>query len=830
MTLEKGQGAAPSDLDVAQLEKHIVRGLIYLLGKDPIETQQRDWFQALAYVVRDALIAQWMESMRSYYLNDAKRVYYLSMEFLMGRTLGNAISNLRVTDRFTEALENVGLRMEDMEAVEAEAGLGNGGLGRLAACFMDSLASLNMPGFGYGIRYEYGLFTQAIDNGWQVEHPDNWLRWGNPWEFPRTDVQYRVQFGGEVQAINEAGGEIRYRWINTDDVMAMAYDTPIPGYGGHTVNNLRLWSAKATTDFDLRYFNEGNYIRAVDQKNRSENLSKVLYPDDSTLVGRELRLKQEYFFVSASLQDLIKNFLRDPRDMDQLPKEVAIQLNDTHPAIAIPEMMRLLLDQMQLSWDRAWDITHRCFSYTNHTLMPEALETWPVSLLGRLLPRHLDLIYEINRRFLATVRAVYPRDEDLIRRISIIDEDHGKRVRMSHLAIVGSHKVNGVAELHSQLMQSTIFRDFATLYPERFINITNGVTPRRWLHQANPGLSRLITDAIGPHWVKDLSEIHRLEPFAEDSAFRESFRNARLANKHRWIDSAPKGIPTGIDPTSLFDVQIKRIHEYKRQLLNILHVVVRYHEILKGRMDLPPRTIIIGGKAAPAYQRAKLIIKLINDVAKVVNQDPRMQGRLKVFFLPDYSVTKAMRLIPAIDLSEQISTAGTEASGTGNMKMAINGALTIGTYDGANIEILEAVGIDNFFLFGKTEQELSGLKQQGYDPLAFVERSEALKEALDAIGSGHFSPDDPGRFVPLVNGLLHEGDPFMLLADFESYLEEQGRVDTLWHDPEEWTRKSILNIARSGRFSSDRAIETYAREVWEVSPRAGNYPGRHHPN
>lgn len=830
MTIAKSHVPSPSDLDVAQLEKHIVRGLIYLLGKDPVETEQRDWFQAVAYVVRDALIAQWMESMRSYYLNDAKRVYYLSMEFLMGRTLGNAISNLRARDRFQEALENVGLRMEDMEAVEAEAGLGNGGLGRLAACFMDSLASLNMPGFGYGIRYEYGLFTQKIEQGWQVEHPDNWLRWVNPWEFPRTDVQYRVQFGGEIETITEGEGSIRYRWINTDDVMAMAYDTPIPGYGGHTVNNLRLWSAKATSDFDLRYFNEGNYIRAVDLKNRSENLSKVLYPDDSTLVGRELRLKQEYFFVSASLQDLIKNFLRDPRDMDQLPHEVAIQLNDTHPAIAIPELMRLLMDQMELPWERAWSITCRCFSYTNHTLMPEALETWPVSLLGRLLPRHLEIIFEINRRFLATVLLANPHDEELVRRISIIDEDHGKRVRMSHLAIVGSHKVNGVAELHSQLMQTTIFSDFARLYPDRFINITNGVTPRRWLHQANLGLSKLITEAIGPHWIKDLSEIHRLEPLAEDAGFREAFKNVRLANKQRWIESSPKGLPSGIDAFSLFDVQIKRIHEYKRQLLNILHVVVRYRQLLNGGMDPPSRTIIFGGKAAPAYQRAKLIIKLINDVAQVINQDPRVNGRLKVYFLPDYCVTKAMHLIPAVDLSEQISTAGTEASGTGNMKMAINGALTIGTYDGANIEILKAVGNENFFLFGKTEQELSDIKQNGYDPLHFLNRSDALKDALELIRSGYFSADDPGRFIPLVDSLLHEGDSFMLLADFESYLEQQRKVDALWEDPDNWAKKAILNIARTGRFSSDRAIETYAREIWGISPRAVLYPGSHLPN
>lgn len=824
MTLSQGHGPAPSELDVAQIEKHIVRGLIYLLGKDPVETERRDWFQAAAYVVRDALIAQWMESMRSYYLNDAKRVYYLSMEFLMGRTLGNAISNLRATDRFREALENVGLRLEEIESVEAEAGLGNGGLGRLAACFMDSLASLNMPGFGYGIRYEYGLFSQKIEQGWQVEHPDNWLRWGNPWEFPRVDVQYRIQFGGEVVASTDGGGAISYQWINTDDVMAMAYDTPIPGYGGHTVNNLRLWSAKATTDFDLRYFNEGNYIRAVDQKNRSENLSKVLYPDDSTLVGRELRLKQEYFFVSASLQDIINKFLRDPRDLDQLPKEVAIQLNDTHPAIAIPELLRILIDQMQLEWERAWHITLNCFSYTNHTLMPEALETWPVSLFGRLLPRHLQLIYEINRRFLAEVGNEF-LDDDLIRRISIIDEDHGRRVRMSHLAIVGSHKVNGVAELHSQLMQTTIFKDFARIYPDRFMNITNGVTPRRWLHQANPGLSQLITDAIGPHWVKDLAEIHQLEPFAYDASFKEAFRSARLVNKQRWIDSAPHGIPFGINPASLFDVQVKRIHEYKRQLLNILHVIVRYRQLVEGHTELPARTVIIGGKAAPAYQRAKLIIKLINDVAHVINHDPRIEGRLKVFYLPDYCVSKAMRLIPAIDLSQQISTAGTEASGTGNMKMAINGALTIGTYDGANIEILDAVGSENFFLFGKTEKELRALKKEGYDPKVYVSRSASLREALDLIGSGYFSPDDPSRFRPIIDSLLHEGDPFMLLADFESYLAQQAAVDQVWDEPDAWVRKSILNIARTGRFSSDRSIQTYAREIWEISPRIANYPG-----
>jgi glycogen phosphorylase len=819
MSSPKSKDVVAPEFDVAHLERSIVRGLIYLLGKDPVDTNTRDWFQATAYVVRDALIGQWMESMRSYYLNDAKRVYYLSMEFLMGRTLGNAISNLRGTERFKEALQNVGLRLEDIEEFEAEAGLGNGGLGRLAACFLDSLASLNMPGFGYGIRYEYGLFAQDIDHGWQIEHPDNWLRWVNPWEFPRTDVQYRVQFGGYVEAITDETGKISYRWNDTDDVMAMAYDTPIPGYGGHTVNNLRLWSARATSDFNLRYFNEGNYIRAVDQKNRSENLSKVLYPDDSTLVGRELRLKQEYFFVSASLQDILKSFQQDERAIDQLSDEVAIQLNDTHPAIAIPELMRLLLDSLGLEWNRAWSITTRIFSYTNHTLMPEALETWPVSLMGRLLPRHLDIIYEINRRFLETVQADYSADDALLRRLSLIDEENGKRVRMSHLAIVGSHKVNGVAALHSQLMQTTIFRDFARLYPDRFMNITNGVTPRRWLHQANPGLSALITKAIGPDWIRDLSEIRKLEPFADDPGFRAKFRESRRQNKLRWMATAPKGMPEGLDPDSLFDVQVKRIHEYKRQLLNVLHVVARYRQLLSGDNALPKRTVIIGGKAAPAYLRAKLIIKLINDVAFVINNDPRIQGRLKLYFLPDYCVSRAMKLIPAIDLSEQISTAGTEASGTGNMKMSINGALTIGTYDGANIEILEAVGKENFFLFGNTEEELQEYHRNGYRALDFFERCEPLRGALEMIASGQFSPDEPYRFQPIIDSLLHEGDQFMLMADFESYLEGQDAVDRLWMDPDEWSRKAILNIARTGRFSSDRAIETYAREIWKIAPR-----------
>jgi len=820
-THEDSYGMLLSERDIAGLEKAIVHRLMYLLGKDPIDTTQRDWFQALAHVVRDLLTTQWMESMRSYYLQDAKRVYYLSMEFLIGRALGNALQNMRCSNEFRQAMENVGLRLEDIGEWEAEAGLGNGGLGRLAACFMDSLATLQMPGFGYGIRYEYGMFTQQIENGWQVEHPDNWLRFTNPWEFPRSDVIYRVRFFGNPVMITEEGQPSRYEWRDTEDVMAMAYDTPIPGYGGQTVNNLRLWSAKASQDFDLRYFNEGNYIRAVEQKTQSENLSKVLYPDDTTQMGRELRLKQEYFFVSATLQDILTHFMVDHDSFEDLPDEVAIQLNDTHPAIAIPELMRILVDEHRQEWDPAWEIIVRSFAYTNHTLLPEALETWSVGLMSRLLPRHLQIIYEINRRFLADVSLRFPGDMDLIRRVSLIDEEHGQRVRMSHLAIVGSHKVNGVAKLHSHLMQTTIFRDFALIFPDRFLNITNGVTPRRWLNQANPRLSALITEAIGPGWIRDLERLRELEPLAEDAAFRERFRAVKLANKTAWANKFGLAGHGEVDPASLFDVQIKRIHEYKRQLLNVLHVITRYNRLkAQPGAALPARTVIIGGKAAPGYRMAKLIIKLINDVGRVINQDHEVRDRLQLLFVVDYNVSSAMDLIPAVELSEQISTAGTEASGTSNMKMAMNGALTIGTLDGANIEIRQEVGEENFFLFGHTAQELTEIKQRGYNPWDHYHANAELRQTLDMMASGHFSPDDPGRYKPLVDSLLLGGDRYALLADYAAYVECHEAVDRLHADPDAWTRKAILNVARSGIFSSDRAIQTYADEVWGVKPRA----------
>ncbi|CAI8741989.1 glycogen/starch/alpha-glucan phosphorylase [Methylocaldum szegediense] len=803
--------------DIPSLRRALVNRLIYSIGKDPVETNERDWFFALAYVVRDLLTLRWMESMRRYYLQDAKRVYYLSMEFLIGRSLVNSLLNIGCYNEFKQVLEDVGLNLDELAEAEEEAALGNGGLGRLAACYLDSLATLQLPGFGYGIRYEFGMFSQSIEDGYQVEHPDNWLRYGNPWEFARPDVLYRVQFRGRVVEYRESDGEVRYRWIDTEDVMAMAYDIPVPGYGGETVNNLRLWAAKASRDFELKYFNEGNYIKAVEQKTRSENLSKVLYPDDTTQMGRQLRLKQEYFFVSASLQDILKTYSADHRGFAALPQEVAVQLNDTHPSIAIPELMRILMDEYRVPWHEAWNITVQTFSYTNHTLLPEALEVWSVRLFEELLPRHLHIIYEINYRFLKEVSERFPGDLDLIRRVSVVDEEHGSRLRMSHLAIIGSHKVNGVAELHSRLMKTTIFRDFDRIFPDRFVNITNGITPRRWLNQANRDLAALITESIGSGWVTDLERLRELAPLADDAAFRERFRAVKLANKTRLAALIDKRLAIRIDQTSLFDVQVKRIHEYKRQLLNVLHVITRYNRLRSGKSgDIVPRTVIFGGKAAPGYHAAKLIIKLINDVAKAIDRDPAVDGVLKVVFVPDYNVSRAMEIIPAVELSEQISTAGMEASGTGNMKMAVNGAITIGTLDGANIEIREHVGEENIFIFGHTAGQLEELRRDGYDPWRYYRSNDELKLALDMIATGYFSPDEPDRFKSLVDSLLRDGDKFAVLADYGSYVACQEEVDRLYRDPEAWTRKAILNVAHCGWFSSDRAVREYAERIWDI--------------
>jgi glycogen phosphorylase len=799
----------------ASLEDH----LTYSTSKYPITATDRDWFESAALTVRDRLVERWMESMQSYYQADAKRIYYLSLEFLVGRTMSNAMLNLNIRNECKSALYELGKDIEAIAELEFDAALGNGGLGRLAACFLDSMATLGLPCYGYGIRYEYGMFRQGIENGMQVEHPDNWLRYGNPWEFPRPEVLYPVNFHGKVVGYPHHDGTIHHHWVDTDEVMAMAYDTPVPGYGGHTVNNMRLWSAKSSRDFDLRYFNQGNYIQAVADKNESENLSKVLYPDDTTEMGRELRLKQQYFFVSASLQDILFRYKKHHETWDELPDKVAIQLNDTHPAISVAEMMRLLVDIHHQPWDAAWGLTTRVFSYTNHTLMPEALETWAVSLFESILPRHLEIIYEINHRFLQEVMHRFPGDTDLLRRMSIIDEEHGRRIRMAHLAIVGSHAVNGVANLHTELMKSTIFADFNRYSPGKIINMTNGVTPRRWLNQANPALAGLITSRIGHGWVTDLDQLQNLRQFADDAAFRDEFSAIKRANKERLAGMIKHRLDIQVSPDSLFDIQIKRIHEYKRQLLNVLHVITLYNRIRMGtHPDIVPRTVIIAGKAAPGYAMAKHIIRLINDIADIINHDPQVGDLLKVVFIPNYDVSNAERIVPAADLSEQISTAGTEASGTGNMKLSLNGALTIGTLDGANIEIMEEVGRENFFIFGLTTAEVANLRGQGYNPWDYYHGNDELKLTLDMIGSGYFSPDEPQRYQPIVDALLKNGDNYLLLADYASYIACHDRVRELYRKPNDWARQAILNVAGMGKFSSDRTIREYAEKIWQVTP------------
>lgn len=806
-------------LDVDSLKRALTNRLEYGVGKDAYTATTRDWFTVAAHVVRDRLVERWMATMRTYYRQDAKRVYYLSLEFLMGRTLTNSVLNMELHDELREALLEIGLNMEVIREQEPDAALGNGGLGRLAACFLDSMATLGIPGYGYGIRYEYGMFTQRVERGFQVEHPENWLRYGNPWEFPRPEVLYPVKFYGRVVNYKDEQGQQRFHWIDTEQVMAMAYDTPIPGYKTNTVNNMRLWSAKATRDFDLQYFNEGNYIKAVEEKNMTEDISKVLYPDDTTQFGRELRLKQQYFFVSASLQDILYRFQKHHQNFDELPDRVAVQLNDTHPVLAIPELMRILVDIYKLSWDHAWTITTRTFAYTNHTLLPEALETWSVTLLERMLPRHLQIIYEINQRFLDRVRHWRPGDIDMLRRTSLIDEAGERRVRMAHLAVVGSHKVNGVAKLHTDLMKSTIFRDFHEIYPDKIVNKTNGVTPRRWLNHCNPLLGQLISSKIGNEWPMRLDGLKKLARWAEDAAFRDEFRAAKLSNKRQLADLIRRSVNVSVNPESLFDVHVKRIHEYKRQLLNVLHVITQYNRIRNQPTGhFIPRTVIFAGKAAPGYRIAKLIVKLINDVADIINNDPVIADRLKVVFLPNYNVSLAEHIVPACDLSEQISTAGTEASGTGNMKFALNGALTIGTLDGANIEIRDAVGADNFFLFGLTAAEVEQLKAQGYNPWDYYHGNPELKTVIDMIGNGYFSPYQPDLFKPIVNALTHDGDRFMLLADYASYIDGQQRVGELYKNPADWSRRAILNVAHMGYFSSDRTILEYAQEIWNASP------------
>ena len=805
-------------MDAEALWRSLANRLEYSVGKDIYTANLRDWFRSLAYALRDRMAERWMETMRGYYREDSKRIYYFSLEFLIGRTLYNSILNLHIEPGVREALLRFGLDLEQIRELEPDAALGNGGLGRLAACFLDSMATLGLPGYGYGIRYEYGMFKQRIEDGRQLEQPENWLRYGNPWEFSRAEVLYPVHFYGRVvDYVNEVG-MLRHHWVDCEEVMAMAYDTPVPGYGNQTVNNMRLWTAKSSREFDLRYFNQGNYIQAVADKNESENLSRVLYPDDSTTMGRELRLKQQYFFVSASLQDILFRHHKHHPGFDDLPDKVAIQLNDTHPAIAIPELMRLLMDVHDVGWDAAWDICRRTFSYTNHTVMPEALETWPVALVEEMLPRHMRIIYEINRRFLDEVRHRNPGDLDLVRRVSLIDETGERRLRMANLAIVGSHTVNGVAQLHTDIIRETIFADFHRLEPDKIINITNGVTPRRWLNQANKPLSDLISLQIGEGWLRDLRELRGLESLAEDAGFREAFREAKQSNKERLAGLIESRLGIPVDAASLFDVQVKRIHEYKRQLLNLLHVV-HLHDRMCADPDAAwvPRTVIFSGKAAPGYDMAKRIIKLIHDVADVVNHDPRINGLLKLVFIPNYDVSTAGDIIPAADLSEQISTAGTEASGTGNMKLSLNGALTIGTLDGANVEIVEAVGEENMFVFGLRREEVKRLRDDGYDPMRFIQSNRDLANVLRKIHDGYYSPTELERHRPVVEDLMRE-DRYLVCADFEAYLTAQERVIELYRQPDIWTRRAILNVARMGGFSSDRAVHEYAKRVWNVKP------------
>ncbi|WP_234193687.1 MULTISPECIES: glycogen/starch/alpha-glucan phosphorylase [Pseudacidovorax] len=804
------------DRDVAAFKRSVATKLMYAVGKDPVAASQDDWLAATALAVRDQLVERWMATTRASYAQDVKRVYYLSMEFLIGRTFTNALLAVDLYDTVKAALADFDIDVSALAEREPDAALGNGGLGRLAACFLDSMATLGVPGMGYGIRYEYGMFRQRIIDGQQVETPDYWLTRGNPWEFQRPEVKYRVRFGGHVEGRQAYGAA---KWVGTHDVLAIAYDTIIPGYGTQATNTLRLWSARATEEIDLSAFNRGNYFEAVETKNHSENVSRVLYPDDSTLSGKELRLHQEYFFCSASVQDLVRRYLRTHTGFDQLHEKVSIHLNDTHPVLAVPELMRLLVDEYNVGWDEAWAQTQKVFSYTNHTLMHEALETWPVEMLGRVLPRHLQIIFDINARFLGEVAAEVGQDTDLMRRLSLVDESGERRVRMAYLAVLASHSVNGVSALHSELMKQSIFADFARLFPDRFNNKTNGVTPRRWLAQANPPLAALLDKRIGRGWRRDLSQLEALKPMAEQPTFVRAFRHAKRENKLRLANWIEQHMGVVVDTDAMFDVQVKRIHEYKRQLLNVLHVITRYHRIL----DDPhghhvPRVVIFAGKAASAYFTAKQVIRLINDVAAVVNADERVGKLLKVVFLPNYSVSLAEIIMPAADLSEQISTAGTEASGTGNMKFAINGALTIGTLDGANVEMKENVGDDNIFIFGNTTPQVAEIRAKGYRPREFYEGDAELKRTLDAIQSGAFSPGEPGRYQGLFDTLVNWGDHYLLLADYAAYVAKQAEVDALYRDADAWARKAILNVAGMGVFSSDRTIAEYAHDIWRTKP------------
>ncbi|MBI3993846.1 MAG: glycogen/starch/alpha-glucan phosphorylase [Candidatus Lambdaproteobacteria bacterium] len=796
----------------------------YSVAKDEYSATGLDFYMAAALTTRDRLFDRWNKTQQNYYNKDQKRVYYLSLEFLIGRLLEDALLNLGMREQMAGAVDEFGLSLEDIIQTEWDAGLGNGGLGRLAACFLDSMATLGIAAMGYGIRYEYGIFKQVLQHGAQHEYADNWLRYGNPWEVARPQHLFPVHFRGRVETVIAPDGRTVARWVDTEDVMAMAYDIPVPGYRNERVNTLRLWSAKATREFDFSYFNQGDYVQALHDKTANENISRVLYPNDTLVQGKELRLQQEFFFVSATLQDALGRHLKTHPGLSNLPDKVVFQLNDTHPAIAVAELMRLLVDERGIAWETAWDITSRCCAYTNHTVLPEALEKWPVPLFERVLPRHLQIIYEINRRFLEDVSARYPGDNDRLRRLSLIEEGPEKQVRMAHLAIVGSFSVNGVSALHSQILRDRIFADFAELTPAKFNNKTNGITPRRWLLKANPGQSALITEHIGDGWVTNLPQLERLVPLAGNADFQARWQAVKLANKERLAGLVASGCGITVDPRSLFDVQVKRLHEYKRQLLNALHIVALYREYRENPpAHAVPRTFLFAGKAAPGYFMAKLIIRFINAVGAAVNSHPKVSPLLRVAFLPNYSVSLAERIMPAAEVSEQISTAGTEASGTGNMKLALNGAVTVGTLDGANVEIREAVGAENMFTFGYSYTEVEQVLARGYHPREFYESNPELRAILDSIAADEFSRGEPGLFRPLVDSLLG-GDPFLVLGDFASYRDCQRRVGQAYADPAAWSRMSILNVAHMGRFSSDLTISAYANEIWNVSPRSGAEP------
>jgi len=806
-------------MTLENLKQALRDNLYYIQGRDEQFATLNDYYMALAYSVRDRLTDRRIKTAQTYFKKDTKIVYYLSAEFLVGRLSSHNLINLGIYDQMKEAAKEMGLNLDDLLEREEEPGLGNGGLGRLAACFLDSLATLEIPAMGYGIRYQFGIFDQLIVDGWQRERPDNWLRYGNPWEIARNDYTVEIKLGGHTEAVTDAQGGYRVQWVPQATVYGVPYDTPIPGYRNNTVNTLRLWSAKASEDFNFQVFDAGEYTQAVSEKTFSENISKVLYPNDNTPQGKELRLQQQYFFVSCSLQDIIRSYLRNHDNFDVFPEKVAIQLNDTHPSIGVAELMRLLIDEHALTWDKAWDITRHTFAYTNHTLLIEALERWSVGLFGRLLPRHLEIIYEINFRFLDEIRQKFPGDRARLERMSLIQEGDDKHIRMAHLAFVGSHTTNGVAALHTELLKHDVMRDFFEMYPEKFQNKTNGVTPRRWLLMSNPKLSALITSKIGDRWVKDLSELRKLEAFVDDVEFQKTWREIKQHNKRVLADYIQSNNDLEIDPDSLFDVQVKRIHEYKRQLLNALHVIALYNRIKQHGANSTdvPRTFIFGGKAAPGYFMAKLVIKLINSIAEVVNNDPDVKGLLKVAFLGNFSVSLGQITYPAADLSEQISTAGKEASGTGNMKFALSGAMTIGTLDGANVEIREEVGEENFFLFGLDAQEVMAMKAQGYNPLTYYRNNAELKTVIDQIASGFFSPKEPGLFKSIVDSLLYK-DEYMLLADYQFYADCQEKVSLAYQDQTHWTRMSILNVARMGKFSSDYTISEYCKSIWHVQP------------